>query len=52
MRLSKTKSVNEPEELVISVVILGSSQGMGDTFDAVDDRAGEVVSWIYSENIQ
>ena len=46
MRLSQPELINKPVVLVVAVHVLGSSQGVGDAFDRIDNGAGEIVSWI------
>jgi len=46
VRFAKTKSLNEPVELFISVHVLGCPQSMGDTLHTVNNGTGKVISGI------
>ncbi len=45
---SLTKGITHPVELLIPVVVLGGTQGVGDPLNAVDDWAGEIVDGVDS----
>ncbi len=41
-----TQGITHPVELLIPVVVLGGTQSVGDSLNAVDDWAGEIVNGI------
>lgn len=48
VRLSEAQGVEDPEVLLVTVVVLGRTQGVGHAFQAVHDWAREIVRRINS----